>query len=72
MTSNADDRSIASVIISLAHILNLRVIAEGVETNEQAKLLRVLHCDEMQGFLFSPGVPAVEIEGFLRGKKRLE
>lgn len=72
MTRNADDRSIASVIISLGHILNLRVIAEGVETDEQAKLLRLLHCDEMQGFLFSPGVPAVEIEGFLRGKKGLE
>jgi diguanylate cyclase (GGDEF)-like protein/PAS domain S-box-containing protein len=72
MTRNADDRSIASVIISLAHILNLRVVAEGVETNKQAKLLRLLNCDEIQGFLFSPGVPAAKIEEFLRDKKTLE
>jgi len=72
MTSNADDLSIVSAIISLAHSLNLRVIAEGVETNEQAKLLRLLKCDEIQGFLFSPGVPAEQIEEFLRNKKALE
>ena len=72
MTSSADDLSIVSAIISLAHSLNLRVIAEGVETNEQAKLLRLLKCDEIQGFLFSPGVPAEQIEEFLRNKKALE
>ena len=72
MTSSADDLSIVSAIISLAHSLNLRVIAEGVETNEQAKLLRLLKCDEIQGFLFSPGVPAEQIEEFLRNKKTLE
>ena len=72
MTSNADDLSIVSAIISLAHSLNLRVIAEGVETKEQAKLLRLLKCDEIQGFLFSPGVPAEQIEEFLRNKKTLE
>jgi len=72
MTSNADDRSIVSAIISLAHSLNLRVVAEGVETHEQAKLLRLLKCDEIQGFLFSPGVPAQQIEEFLRNKKTLE
>lgn len=72
MTSNPDDLSIVSAIISLAHSLNLRVVAEGVETNEQAKLLRLLKCDEIQGFLFSPGVPAEQIEEFLRNKKTLE
>ena len=72
MASNADDLSIVSAIISLAHSLNLRVVAEGVETNEQAKLLRLLKCDEIQGFLFSPGVPAEQIEEFLRNKKTLE
>lgn len=71
MTSNADDLSIVSAIISLAHSLNFRVVAEGVETNEQAKLLRLLKCDEIQGFLFSPGVPAEQIEEFLRKKKTL-
>ncbi|HEY5581332.1 MAG TPA: EAL domain-containing protein, partial [Rhodoferax sp.] len=71
MTRNADDLSIVSAIISLAHSLNLRVIAEGVETHEQAKLLRLLKCDEIQGFLFSPGVPAEQLEEFLRNKKTL-
>jgi EAL domain-containing protein (putative c-di-GMP-specific phosphodiesterase class I) len=71
MTSNADDLNIVSAIISMAHSLNLRVIAEGVETNEQAKLLRLLKCDEIQGFLFSPGVPVAQIEEFLRNKKSL-
>jgi diguanylate cyclase (GGDEF)-like protein/PAS domain S-box-containing protein len=71
MTSNADDLSIVSAIISLAHSLNLRVVAEGVETEEQAKLLRLLKCDELQGFLFSPGVPVAQIKEFLRDKKTL-
>ncbi|MDP1680799.1 MAG: EAL domain-containing protein, partial [Burkholderiales bacterium] len=71
MASNADDLSIVSTIISLAHSLNLRVIAEGVETEEQANLLRLLKCNEIQGFLFSSAVPAEKIEVFLREKKAL-
>jgi diguanylate cyclase (GGDEF)-like protein/PAS domain S-box-containing protein len=72
MTHNANDLSIVSAIISLAHSLNLRVVAEGVETLEQANLLRLLKCDEIQGFLFSPGVVADQITGFLRDKKTLQ
>jgi EAL domain-containing protein (putative c-di-GMP-specific phosphodiesterase class I) len=71
MTTNPDDLNIVSAIISLAHSLHLRVIAEGVETDEQADLLRMLKCDEMQGYLFSPGVAANRIEQFLREKKAL-
>jgi diguanylate cyclase (GGDEF)-like protein len=71
MTSNPDDLNIVSAIISLAHSLHLRVIAEGVETDEQADLLRMLKCDEMQGYLFSPGVNTTRIEQFLREKKSL-
>ncbi|MHB8743453.1 MAG: EAL domain-containing protein [Sulfuricaulis sp.] len=71
MTSNSDDLSIVSTIISLAHSLKLQVIAEGVETEEQANLLRLLKCDEIQGYLFSPAVPAVQIELFLREKKSM-
>lgn len=41
-----------STIINLAHSLKLKVVAEGVETEEQAQLLRGLNCDEMQGYLF--------------------
>jgi len=71
MASNADDLSIVAAIISLAHSLNLRVIAEGVETEEQANLLRLHKCDEIQGYLFSPAVPAEKIEAFLRENKAL-
>jgi diguanylate cyclase (GGDEF)-like protein len=71
MASNADDFTIVSAIISLAHSLHLRVIAEGVETGEQANMLRGLQCDEIQGYLFSPGVTAEKIEEFLRQKKSL-
>ena len=71
MTSNSDDLSIVSTIITLAHALKMRVVAEGVETGEQARLLRLLKCDEIQGFLFSPGVPAEQIEHFLREGKSM-
>jgi diguanylate cyclase (GGDEF)-like protein/PAS domain S-box-containing protein len=71
MTGNSVDLSIVSTIISLAHSLNLRVIAEGVETQEQANLLRLLKCDEIQGYLFSAAVPAAQIERFLRERKSL-
>jgi EAL domain-containing protein (putative c-di-GMP-specific phosphodiesterase class I) len=47
-----------STIISLAHGLNLKVVAEGVESDEQFRLLRLLACDEMQGYLFSKPIPA--------------
>ncbi|MEA3134900.1 MAG: hypothetical protein QOG17_2746, partial [Gammaproteobacteria bacterium] len=48
---------LVSTIISLAHSLKLNVVAEGVETQEQSRLLRLLDCDEMQGFLFSRPIP---------------
>lgn len=58
MTFNGDDEAIVSAVIGLAHTLRLRVVAEGVETEAQASLLRNLRCDEMQGYLFSTPVPA--------------
>ena len=58
MTENADYTSIISTIISLAQALRLKVVAEGVETEQQAQLLRLLRCDQVQGYLFSPPVPA--------------
>ena len=71
MASKPDDLSIVTTIISLGHSLNLKVIAEGVETEEQATLLRLFKCDEIQGYLFNPAVPAEQIEQFLREKKSL-
>jgi diguanylate cyclase (GGDEF)-like protein/PAS domain S-box-containing protein len=62
MTDSAHNMTIVSTIILLAHGLNLKVVAEGVETKEQLQLLRLLRCDEMQGYLFSPPLPSAEIE----------
>ncbi|HET9403932.1 MAG TPA: GGDEF domain-containing protein [Burkholderiales bacterium] len=57
MTSGPEGLSLVSTIISLAHALKLKVVAEGVETEEQSRLLRLVNCDEMQGYLFSKPVP---------------
>jgi len=59
---------IVSTIVSLAHELKLRVIAEGVETEEQRGILKLLKCDEMQGYLFSRPLPAAVIEAMLRAE----
>lgn len=65
MSASPENRTIVSTIISLAHSLGLKVVAEGVETEEQLKILRLLKCDEMQGFLRSRPVPPDEITRFL-------
>jgi diguanylate cyclase (GGDEF)-like protein/PAS domain S-box-containing protein len=57
MTAGPEGLALVSTIINLAHSLKLKVVAEGVETEEQSRLLRLLKCDEMQGFLFSKPVP---------------
>jgi diguanylate cyclase (GGDEF)-like protein/PAS domain S-box-containing protein len=66
MTENADATSIVSTIISLAQALRHKVVAEGVETEEQARLLRLLRCDQIQGYLFSPPQPMEKIDAMLR------
>jgi diguanylate cyclase (GGDEF)-like protein/PAS domain S-box-containing protein len=66
LLADENDRAVANAIISLGRTLNLRVIAEGVETEAQAALLRNINCDEMQGYLFSKPRPASEIEDLLR------
>ena len=65
MTTNADDVAIVSTVIALGHNLNLKVIAEGVETEEQSKFLRLLKCDQFQGYLFSKPVPAEQVPALL-------
>ncbi|MGE3077380.1 MAG: EAL domain-containing protein [Dehalococcoidia bacterium] len=65
MTRNPHSMTLVSTIISLAHALDLKVIAEGVESEEQAKLLRLLKCDELQGYLFSKPLAPGEIQDFL-------
>jgi EAL domain-containing protein (putative c-di-GMP-specific phosphodiesterase class I) len=66
MYEDANKRSIVSTIISLGDALNLKTIAEGVETKQDADLLQLLRCDQMQGFLVSKPVPAAEASRFLR------
>ena len=53
-------------VIAVAHSLRLKVVAEGVEKEEQAKMLRLLRCDAMQGFLISRAVPEAELRELLR------
>ncbi len=62
---SANDREVISAIIALAHALGLTTVAEGVETEEQLELLRVLGCDGAQGFQFSPPVSGEVIESAL-------
>jgi EAL domain-containing protein (putative c-di-GMP-specific phosphodiesterase class I) len=67
MLEDSNRMAIVSTVISLAHALKLQVVAEGVETEEQAKILRLVKCDEMQGFLFSKPLPADEVAALLGG-----
>jgi EAL domain-containing protein (putative c-di-GMP-specific phosphodiesterase class I) len=68
MTSGPHGLSLVTTIINLAHSLKLDVVAEGVETEEQSRLLRLLGCDDIQGYLRSEPLPAdVFEERFLRG-----
>jgi len=57
MTESPAGLALVATIINMAHALKLNVVAEGVENEEQSRLLRLLDCDEMQGFLFSQPVP---------------
>jgi diguanylate cyclase (GGDEF)-like protein len=66
MTEHPNNLAIVTAIISLAHSLRLEVVAEGVELEEQAKLLRLLRCDFIQGNLYSPPLPAEQIIPLLR------
>jgi diguanylate cyclase (GGDEF)-like protein len=66
LMSNPDDASIVKAIISLAHNLRLRVVAEGVETSEQLNYLRELGCDQYQGYFCSPAVPPSAFEALLQ------
>lgn len=65
MVNDPQETTIVMTIISLAHAMDLKVIAEGVETREQARLLRLLKCDQIQGYLVSKPQPANDIAKLL-------
>ena len=60
-TTDPDGAALVMAIITLAHNLRLRVVAEGVETAEQLRFLQLLRCDEIQGYFFSRPRPADEL-----------
>ena len=62
MTAGPEGLALVSTIVTLAHALKLTVVAEGVETEEQSRLLRLLNCNEIQGFLFSRPLPIAVFE----------
>lgn len=64
-TSDPDDAALVMAIVTLAHNLKLNVIAEGIETPEQLGFLRLLRCDEGQGFLFGKPMPPDVFESFI-------
>jgi diguanylate cyclase (GGDEF)-like protein len=70
LTDDASSREIASAVIALAHSLDIRVVAEGVETEPQWRLLRGQGCDEVQGYFFSVPLPAAECRRFLFEHRR--
>jgi EAL domain-containing protein (putative c-di-GMP-specific phosphodiesterase class I) len=65
MGNEGDESSLAGAIISLARSLRLEAVAEGVETDEQARILAALGCDFAQGFYFSHPVEAADMEQLL-------
>ncbi len=70
--SRPDDASIVRAIVSLAHSLRLKVVAEGVESPAQLEFLRTIGCDQYQGYHFSRALPAAQFEALVRSNLTAE
>ncbi len=68
LVADPDDAAIVRAIIQMAHSLKLKTIAEGVESEESANLLRVFRCDEIQGYWLARPMPADALETFVRSR----
>lgn len=60
------ERSLLRAIVDMAHALNLRVVAEGVETEEQRDRLKAISCDYAQGYFYAKPTPAADYEKLLK------
>jgi EAL domain-containing protein (putative c-di-GMP-specific phosphodiesterase class I) len=65
MLADPDSQTLVATMISLAHALRMKVVAEGVETEEQAALLKLLRCDVIQGYLIGKPMPDTALLGWL-------
>jgi diguanylate cyclase (GGDEF)-like protein/PAS domain S-box-containing protein len=72
VTAPAEDVSITRAIITMAHSLHMKVLAEGVESEGQAALLAASQCDHMQGYWFSAALPAAAIEAMVRDDRQIK
>ena len=69
ITTNYDDRAIISAVTAMAHNMSMKVVAEGVETEDQLSFLRGTRCDKAQGYLFSKSLPAEEYRKFMAANR---
>ena len=72
LVQDSDDAEIVRAIMAMAHSLKLRVIAEGVENDQQLRFLRALECDEYQGYLFSKPIPPDSLRHLFDGNVRVD
>jgi diguanylate cyclase (GGDEF)-like protein/PAS domain S-box-containing protein len=72
VTAPTEDVSITRGIITMAHQLQMKVLAEGVESEGQAALLAANQCDQMQGYWFSAARPAADVEAMLREGRQID